>query len=517
MRTFGYLLLIALASVAVCDTAAADDTNDAARVGRMLLSPDAETRHEGEQRLLDRIAKGGDVGPYVHSMTSALNEWANREERLVEVWITQAVDGTADERERAVRLITAMGERAVNRLVMELRHARHHEGAPAAAATQSTPVAPGAAVALDAPPPADPGPPLRPAPYDVKALEGGMNRVQILNMLRKEANASEVTRAGRLYVVTATDVGHARLKSHLEKLDAARDAAEEPQAVADEPAPAKPDPNKPNPDEPKNDDGLLSQSDLEAGAKEGAKKAGTKTDTKLVMPAGPVWQFTSLVVRVPRRDGLGIYDMRRVGTDFAKFGPLFTTSKDARGTRVRTGTLNDAEVWERFLRTLPDADVVGAPVVRVAENRTGETFLGKMLAYRRDVQPAKGGAWMVEQGELHIGLTLSFYPTPVRAALSVQLTANNADVSRPIATTTVRPDKGAEPVVLDQPEWNVATTSATLTLEPKGGGALVLLDDLDVSEDEIVLVVLRVTLAPMPARQNLNVNGAGSEDKGRDG
>ncbi len=513
MRLLRYLVLIAVASAAVCPAALADDSDDAARVGRMLLSPDVDTRREGEQRLLKRIAEGGDIGAYVRTMSAALNDWANREERLVEVWINQAVDGTADERERAVRLITAMGERAVNRLVLELRHARHHDGAPASPRTQPAPpsagvAAPGSATTAEAELQPEPGPPLRPAPYDVKVLlDGGMNRVQILNLLRKEANASEVTRAGRLYVVTATDDGHARLKKHIEKAKAEKDKSTEGQET-ESPAPAKPD-------EPKNDDG-----DSDEGVKEAAKLAAALRDSMTadeLRVDGPAWRFRCVVVRVPRRDGLGIYDMRRVGTDFAKFGPLFAKDDTKkRGTRVKTGTLNDAEVWERFLRTLPDANAVTAPVARVVENRTGKTFLGEKVAYRRDVRPAKGGAWMVEQGELRTGLTLSFFTTPTRNSLSVELTAENADVARPIGTTTVRPDKGAEPVVLDQPEWNVATTNATFTLTPQGGGALLLLDDLDVSEDEIVLVVLRVTRAPALARPN--INGAPADQQAdRDG
>ncbi len=505
MRTTGYLLSIAVAVIALCAPALADEDDDAARVGRMLLSPDETTRHEAEQRLLERIEKGGDVGVYVRAMSTALNEWANREERLVEVWIDQAVNGTADERERAVRLITALGERAVGRLVMELRHARRHDGAPSSTAANASAPAPApglagtpqSAAAVEP----DPAPPLRPAPYDVKVLlDDGMNRVQIMNLLRKQANASEVTRAGRLYVVTATDEGHARLKSHIERIKVRAPAN-------DEPAKPERDANEPEAD---------AEESKDAGGKDG-KKEGEKTVGGQLAVAGPAWQFTSVVVRVPRREGLGIYDMRRVGTDFAKFGPLFAPKEQVRGTLVKTGSQNDAEVWERFLRTLPDAEAVVAPTARVVENATGESFLGKTLAYRRDVQPAKGGAWMVEQGELRTGLTLSFFATPVRRGLTIEMTAKNADVARPIATTTVRPDKGAEPVVLDQPEWSVATTNATFTLEPEGGGALVVLDGLDDAEDEIVLVVLRVTRAAAQAMQRINANDAASEASSRDG
>ena len=95
-------------------------------IGRGLVSPDEAVRKKAVDRLLTRLEEGGDLADFLQRMGDAVGAWANRHERLMEVWIDRAVNGTAEERERAVLLLTALGPKAVRRLALELRHRDHH-------------------------------------------------------------------------------------------------------------------------------------------------------------------------------------------------------------------------------------------------------------------------------------------------------------------------------------------------------------------------------------------------------
>ncbi|MHC5010847.1 MAG: hypothetical protein ACYTG6_07850 [Planctomycetota bacterium] len=130
-------------------------TIDAAHVGRLLLSPEPETRAEGERLLLRRIRQGGDLTSFLHEMASAQESWARSDQHLLEVWIHEALHGTDAERERAQRLIAALGPPAVERLLASLRsRMQDRRPGPDAAAPPSAPAPasgppPGAPVGAD--------------------------------------------------------------------------------------------------------------------------------------------------------------------------------------------------------------------------------------------------------------------------------------------------------------------------------------------------------------------------------
>ena len=171
-------------------------------------------------RLVAQIQKidkeGGDLGAFLEAMTKSTHAWADRHERLMEVWLDQAVNGNAAERRRAVRLLAALGEKAVQRLAEELRHSRRHGGkgqtyeddATDEETTDEEPGqldAPGLEVAAGSP-----------QVYDLKDLFArGMNAVQLRSLCLKTANAVAVKQFRTQFVVTAAENGHTLLQEKL--------------------------------------------------------------------------------------------------------------------------------------------------------------------------------------------------------------------------------------------------------------------------------------------------------------
>ncbi|MFV1958571.1 MAG: hypothetical protein ACC662_04065, partial [Planctomycetota bacterium] len=60
---------------------------DPARVARLLLSLDAGKRAEGERLLLERMARGGDLRPFVHALVEAQAARVDEDDVLLERWI----------------------------------------------------------------------------------------------------------------------------------------------------------------------------------------------------------------------------------------------------------------------------------------------------------------------------------------------------------------------------------------------------------------------------------------------
>ena len=151
MRRAGSLLIVlawaALAGATWADDKPAPVPIDPAEVARLLLSTEAEKQALAQDLLLERMRRGGDLGPFVEALTTALRGSSADTQVLTAALLKQAVSGTPEERARAVRLLAALGPSAIGRILDALSAARgpaSESSAPAAAA---------------APPPSPPEPP----------------------------------------------------------------------------------------------------------------------------------------------------------------------------------------------------------------------------------------------------------------------------------------------------------------------------------------------------------------------
>lgn len=510
------VLTLALLLVALAPTAHAEETvepdADAARVGRLLLADDDARRAEGEALLLARIARGGDLRPFVRRMASAARTWANDENRLVETWIRQAVEGDLEERERAVRLITAMGEKAVMRLALELRHRVRHHGNDDQAPAGSD------AAPADPPAPSQVAPqtltvPHTPRVYDVTALkQKGLNPVQVVNFLRKEADASEVGSGPTRFVVYADTSGHERLARKLSEIRVAmaRQGAEADAAAPQEAKPPENDAPAPGGDAPP-------PPPVADQAGEATPDGATEAAAARPAPAasGPRWLVEPMVVRVPRDASLAKRVKAWTGMRVDVITPLLTPAdqgqrKAAPTSAAVVGTLDAIDTWFEQAPALPEARTAYGERIEIVAGRAARGFVGREVPYRRDVRQAKkSGAWRVDQDILQSGLELGFQLTTKAEALRLQIDARLSEVSKPMATTQVRPEQGAEPIELDVPEWNRQSRADTVEIPPEGGGLLMAMLDPSKADRGLVLILLRVRPAPLEAmgRQNVNPNG----------
>ena len=506
MRTALPLLLLALCLTALAPARAAraDDAPPpaaaGAAIGRDLLSADESVRAAAITRLRDRLARGGDLEPFLAAMADGARQWADRRERLVEVWLHQAVDGGVEEREEAVRLLTALGADAIRRLARELRHARGLEDPPAAKSGAPAPSGPVAA-------PAQPEPPVgTPRIYDVRDLfERGMNAFEIRNLLQKTPDAVEVKPLqGGLYLVTAEDEGHVALRVRLEDLrtslqslvagrakeedkekrgaDAQPEAPEEeaplPQAAAAPPPQAAPaaDPDDAAPAEP-----------AVATAEPTASAAGS----------GRAWQVQPAIYHVPRE----VLHARpaSVPTDPAQGDLPRGLALDR--TEVRVGTSAEAAAWVTALQHLPDANqaewALGVPTLRVGQAATW--FSGTQHHYAKALEQTRGGAYRVLMDTVPDGLGLELHASLVGGTLEVDLVASRTEVGLPIPSVKVQPSPDAPPVALEQPEWSTTRTRAHFAVPATGGGAFVSLGGLGHGDDDHIVIVLRIE-PPGPRR-----------------
>ncbi|MDJ0973132.1 MAG: hypothetical protein QNJ98_01555 [Planctomycetota bacterium] len=506
------LLFVALAPPAHAGEAPDPDAN-AARVGRLLLADDDAKRAEGEALLLARIAKGGDLKAYVRRMADAARTWANDDSRLVETWIRQAVTGDMEQRERAVRLITAMGEKAVMRLALELRHHTRHLGndAQAGAANEQT--------MNDAPAASEPAPqvmaaavPHTPRVYDVTALrQKGMNPVQVLNFLRKEADASEVGSGPTRFVVYAAAAGHQRLAKRLSEIRvevAKQKKADTKQQAESEDAGDADDGLPPPPAAPVADNaGGVKRAAPDSGAADGLDETGAR------------WSVEPMVVRVPRdaslAERLSTWKAMKVDVITPFLAPAQQSQRKAAPTSASVVGAADAIAdWFEKAPALPEARTAYGERLKITPGRAAKGFVGREVPYRRTVRQAKkSGAWRVDQDILQSGLELRFQLTTKAEALALRVDARLSEVSKPMATTQVRPEKGAEPIELDVPEWNRQSRSDTFEIARAGGGLLMVMADPAKADQGLVLILLRVKPAEQAdaaqqMRQNMNPNGA---------
>lgn len=491
-----FLAVLCLATPAFAEEAPDSDSaadHHAERAGRLLLSPDAAKRTEGERLLLERIAAGGDLAPFVRRMSAGIRQWADDDSRLVELWIQQAADGDQETRERAVRLITAMGERAVMRMALELGHLRRHERGRALPPEQPTPSvgssdAPGSEV--DTPQTAEVNrveqnvSPHTPRVYDVTALRAkGMNPVEVLSFLRAHANASEVSAGPIKYVVYASANGHQTLKTKLATVrtvqeksgkGAAKKSGEDDASKGADDRPAPPPPVAVKPKAP-------------------AQPAAT-----VAADEGPRFAVQPIVVRVPRDAALAKTISAWKGVDKDLIEPFIAGARAQRAaaaapkaTRV-VGDLAAMAQWMAKAPTLPEARTSYGERITVVPGREAKGFVGSKVPYRRSVRQNERGAWRVDQDILHTGLELRFLLESRGTGLVLDVDARLSEISKPMATTNVNPGKDVEPIELDLPEWNRQTRSDSLQISKVGGGLMLVMPDPAKAEEGLVLILLRV-------------------------
>lgn len=490
-------VLVALPVSASAEEVKATDAASAGEIGRGLLSSKPEVRARAQADLLARIQKGGDLTTFVKAMGDAVAEWADRNERLMELWLHQAVHGTAEEREQAVRLLAALGAPAIRRLSLELRHRIQHEGADGLEPASQQAKAP--QEAEDPHASAGSKNPVLPRIYNLAdLLERGMNALELRGFIQKAADAVEVKKHAASFIVSATQQGHDALFTRLnelrksaEQLDELRDDSKKPspakpsggrEAPPAEPAGPKPAPPKPNPAPapaaPK-DDG-------------GAGLAGVwRVEPVLFHLSADAWSRAYTSAGKSSRRPWKLPELRTDGA-----------------VGVRVGSVRDAATWAQAARRIPDArsDEMGA-LEGVSTGTSATFFSGRRIRYTGDVERTKGGAWGLVTKTIPHGIGLDLHLAGTGRDLRVELTATRTEVGLPIPVVRVRPSENAAPVELERPEWSTTRARTAFTLSSEGGGAFVALDGLASEQERVVLVLTVEPAMPDPDAAASNVSG----------
>ena len=518
---FRGLLVALVALFALPATPAhADDappTDEAGRIGAALLARDGAVRAEAEARLLELLQRAGNPASLLRRVLDATRNWADAEARLLDAWVVQAGSADPDTRERAIRLIHALGPQGVSRLASELRFARL---AAAAESAESDPATePADRAPASPPPPTPPTPPEPPAEphvpriYDARArLEArGLGPLEIRAFLVEHANASQVKEVGGRYVVLADEAGHAALKKALETpptppaqpavqpqvppAPATGDAIGEVGGVPPPAAPirrAGPPVGAPVSPPPSNSVAAPVRteregSDTPASAAEPGEQATSggaeKTST------GPRWRLRAWVVSVPQQEARGIFEAR-VSSNRGVVAPLFPEGKGT-SAQVRVGSLADANQWSRHAQMLPDAKVFEAPALGSTGSGPISAFLGEAVPYREDVVAGDGGSWRVVQGTVDAGLRIEVESAHGRGLPYLRLAAEFLDAPRPFQQRTVRPTGAPQPFTLDLPEPSRARATAETRIPHDGAGALFLFSDLQPGHHVLVVLTAR--------------------------
>lgn len=499
----------------------ATDARLAGEIGRALLSSKEAVRRRAVARLLKRIAAGGDLAAFLDAMSRATQAWADRHERLMEAWLHDAVHGNAAERERAVRLLTALGETAIRRLAIELRHARLHGGARRDASEPDVQAEGAPQTTADEPAPGTP------RVYDLRDLvQRGMNPVQLRGLLQKAADAVEVKQFKTLFVVTALDRGHQQLLDRLGALRARYDQKPvAPQAAGAVDAPETAAGDTPErdlakarttetarrtgkaaaPPPPAGDAPPLDAPQVEeprpqgraAGAPAAPPAAGAKAKA-----AAEAWLLQPSLFHLPRMSLAAIVSARTRPQGRSQPQRVLPRALLA-GTRevVRTEDFARAQDWLRALRRIPDART-GLPLRGATQLRSGgrtHLFAGKQIHYSKDVRRTKGGAWTIVTGTVPHGIAIDIVLKADATALRVDLVATRTDVGLPIPVVRVQPSEQAAPVELERPEWSTTRVHRSFDLPLPGGAALVSLKGLGSTPDDHLVLALTLR-RPAPSK-----------------
>lgn len=450
-----------------------EHADDAAAVGRGLISHDEEVRSKAIDALADAMGKGHVDAKYLDALSKAAATWANSTDRLADVWIERAVEGDARERRVASRLLHALGPQAVERLALELRHQRHRPEI-------TSPVQQTAK--------AEPKPTAQPAPttvvipeqdrvandkritkiYKVQDLvKAGMHALQIRSFLQKNANASEVSPYGDRYVVLAEVEGHRSLVDAMAKLLEQR--MQQTAAEAQTLDAAKP--------------GYGTQGAKSGGvsAKKEAKDKQPKKPESLVevepQPASPAkWRLTPVVMQVPREEATLLYGKAQA---------------DA-GVVLLMGTSAEGKGWIEAARKLPDTRELGRwDPLSLANKQGGTISAGETYDFKKSIKKTKGGAYGYVFGRLHEGYVFEFRPNEIDDTMILKIETTRASITRPIPVRLVQPAKDAAVMKVETPHWSRTQSKTSVSISKTPTSILLGFQGLDEQQpnDDVVLIL----------------------------
>ncbi len=451
----------------------ADETVvEARRLARRLLAHDAARREVALDQLIALLDHAGEGrGVLVAEATRALATWADRPERLEEAWQRDLLTGDVETRERAARLLHALGPAAITRLGDEARRLLADRAAPGLSADAVKPAAEspmsesdetteddepageGADVShldpevLTAPS----STPDRREPRLVDAtplVKAGASALDVRTFLTRVANASQATDfGGGRWMVLAEASGHARLAEALARVATS--------GTFDLAAPADAGPSNTNsaPTDPAKDE-------PQQKPEEGEGLSGTAWDVTAHALVGPV---TTL-------------------GESAGVGPRVATLAGAAALLEAERTRRDV----REIRSWSQRIVAGGPTV--------EWFAGREIPYNRAVVATKDGAWAVATDTLRDGYTTRVSPKPRGdGGIDLEIEIAYLDVNEPLFEQVVRPSPDAEALSVHRPVWSSRRDRAEARIGPDGGAVAYAVTMNGESPSERFVLVARFT------------------------
>ena len=118
----------------------------------------------------------------------------------------------------------------------------------------------------------------------------------------------------------------------------------------------------------------------------------------------------------------------------------------------------------------------------------------EQVRYRRGIRQTKKGAWALDSGSLPRGLSVEMRLGEGR----LWIVAQDASVPEPMPVTRVRPNQEVDPVEIDQPEWRVVSTEASIPWAPGRSGLVAVLLPA-VVENKILVIGLSSRLPKQKA------------------
>ena len=537
-RTWSAPLCLALVAVlavpAASEEADADGQADqnGRKVARWVLAGHTKTATAAENLLLSHLESGSLSPAFRRGFQEGLAAQPTQRDRLLDRWIARA-EATGDEasaqRDSAVKLLGLAGEAGIRRLVDALRLGRIVQGAPQTAPPQG-PIPPAEVETLAST--------QTPQVYDVNFLSArGTPATDIVKMLRVVASATEVEPLGEQYVVVAGRQGHKRLNMRLNVLrngqrqqvavpgvggvagDQER-AAGDRQTPSHSPVPGSspvpdrgdaPAPTAPAPVRPPTPD-----SSTPPAVKGSEATAGPDPEVR-------AWIVTSRVIRVPRHADLADRLAGWPEIDSRLAHELLGGPSGPSRVAYVVSTRATLKAWHAAAPRLRGAQTRQGRPLRVPHESEVRGFVGENLRYRRSVERADNGAWRVAQDFLPVGLEFRVRIGGPTDGTRAHVEARLLDLSGPMTPTQVRPEKGAEPIELDQVEWNRTSRRARFALPPAGAGAMLVVPHPGDEEGAWALLLLDFELAQppeqavQPAQQmGLPRNNAADPGKQRD-
>ncbi len=529
-------LVTLLAGISTAEEAVGDgQSNEGGRkVARWVLAGHTKTATAAEELLLRHLESGSLSAAFRRGFEEGLAAQSVQRDQLLDRWIARAEaagDGAQEQRDAAVQLLGLAGEAGVRRLVDALRRDRVGQGTPQTAD----------AIPVVRPPEGEPlASSQTPQVYDVNFLsEGGTPAPEIVKLLRLVASASEVEPLGEQYVVVAGRGGHKRLHMRLNLLRA--DQAQQQRVPQDGHAPEQTKPTAANPPAANPPAATVRAADNERPSPRSTPPAAGALDKpalpqQSVMGAPPniilpplaemrAWIVTSSVVRVPRHTDLADQIARWPGIDEALAGKLLGRAGSASRVAFTVGTRAEMKAWHGAAPRLRGAETRQGRPLRTPHESESRGFVGENMPYRRSVERADNGAWRVAQDFLRVGLEFRVRISGPVDQTHAHVEARLLDLSGPMTPTQVRPEKGAEPIELDQVEWNRNSRRARFGLPTEGAGALLVIPHPSDEEGAWALLLLDFELAgppvqiALPAQQMGNPRNAapGGPSKSKDG